>query len=65
MTTTSSLPGGRELISLPPRQPMRLRDFTFNNNGERVYAMRLDGRVYEWNLAELHRELAKLALDWQ
>ena len=44
---------------------MRLRDFTFNNAGDRVYALRLDGRVYEWNLDELRHELKKLELDWK
>jgi WD40 repeat protein len=59
------LPEGRELVSLPPPHPMVLRDFTFSASGDRLYLLRLDGRVYEWNLAQLHKELAKLELDWE
>ena len=53
------------MVSLAPPRPMRLRDFTFDNAGDRLFAMRIDGRVYEWKLAELRRELGKLNLDWQ
>jgi serine/threonine protein kinase/WD40 repeat protein len=59
------LPEGRELVSLPPPQPMRLRDFTFSAAGDHLYLLRVDGRVHEWNLAQVHRELSKLGLDWQ
>lgn len=60
-----ALPEGREVVSLPPPQAMRLRDFSFGAAGDRLYLLRLDGRVDEWNLAQLHRELAELGLDWE
>jgi WD40 repeat protein len=59
------LPEGRELVSLPPPQPMRLRDFTFSAAGDHLYLLRVDGRIHEWNLAQVRRELAKLGLDWE
>ena len=59
-----ALPQGRELLSLPPPQALRLRDFTFGAAGDRLYLQRLDGAVGEWDLARLREELAKLELDW-
>jgi hypothetical protein len=44
---------------------MRFQDLTFSSTGDRLYVLRGDGRVYEWNLAELRTELAKLGLNWQ
>jgi WD40 repeat protein len=60
-----TLPAAREVVSLPPPQPLRVRDFTFSAAGDRLYVLRLDGRVYEWNLARLREQLAKLGLDWE
>ncbi len=60
-----ALPEGRELVSLPPPQATRLRDFAFSASGEHLYLMGLDGRIYEWNLAQLRKELTKLGLPWE
>src|SRR5205807_8105465 len=62
--TIRSLPEARRSITLPPPQPMRVRDLVFGAAGDRLYLMRLDGRVYEWDLDRLRAELAKLQLDW-
>ncbi len=59
-----SLPEGRQLLALPPPSPMRLQTLAFSPTGDRLYALRGNGAVYEWNLAELRKELAKLGLDW-
>jgi WD40 repeat protein len=60
-----ALPEGRVLLSLPPPRPLRLRDFTFSASGDHLYLMGLDGRIYEWDLAELRKELTKLGLAWE
>jgi WD40 repeat protein len=60
-----ALPDGRELVSLPPAQPLGISDLRFSRTGDRLYLVRLDGRVYEWDLARLRAELAKLGLDWE
>jgi serine/threonine protein kinase/WD40 repeat protein len=59
-----ALPEGREVASLPLPRAVRLRELTFSVSGDRLYLMGLDGRIYDWNLAELRRELAKLGLPW-
>ena len=43
---------------------MRLRELRFGATSDRIYLVRLDGRVYEWDLAELNRQLADLHLAW-
>jgi hypothetical protein len=58
------LPEGRVLASPPPPRPMVLRDFTFGASGDHLYLLRLDGRVHEWNLAQLRQEVSKLELGW-
>jgi hypothetical protein len=60
-----ALPEGRQLLALPPPSPMRLQTLLFSPTGDRLYALRGNGTVYEWNLAELRKELAKLGLDWR
>jgi serine/threonine protein kinase/WD40 repeat protein len=59
-----SVPDGKRIATLPPPEPMRLRELTFSAAGDRIYLLRLDGRVYEWDLAELNRQLASLHLAW-
>jgi hypothetical protein len=58
------LPEGRVLASPPPPRPMVLRDFTLGASGDHLYLLRLDGRVHEWNLAQLRQEVSKLELGW-
>jgi WD40 repeat protein len=62
--TLRSLPDGNRIATLPPSEPMRLRELTFGATSDRIYLVRLDGRVYEWDLAELKRQLASLHLAW-
>src|ERR1051325_2975875 len=62
--TVRSIPDGKRIVTLPPPGPMRLRELTFGAAGGRIYMIRLDGRVYEWDLAESNRQLATLQLAW-
>jgi hypothetical protein len=59
-----SVPDGNRIVTLPPPEPMRLRELTFGSTSDRIYLVRLDGRVYEWDLAELRRQLGNLHLAW-
>ena len=59
-----SVPDGKRIATLPPPEPMRLRELRFGATSDRIYLVRLDGRVYEWDLAELNRQLADLHLAW-
>jgi hypothetical protein len=59
-----ALPEGHLLLALPPPQPMRFQAITFSKNDDRLFALRGDGRLYEWNLGQLHQHLAALRLDW-
>jgi WD40 repeat protein len=62
--TLRSLPSGAELIALIPPRAVRLSDWRFTPDNQRLYALANTGRVYDWDLAEIRRELAKLKLDW-
>jgi len=58
-----ALPEGRLLLALPPPSPMRLQTLIFSPSGNQIYALRANGTVYEWNLGELRKELARLGSD--
>jgi WD40 repeat protein len=62
--TLRSLPDGNRIATLPPSEPMRLRELAFGATSDRIYLVRLDGRVYEWDLVEFKRQLASLHLAW-
>jgi WD40 repeat protein len=59
-----ALPAGRLLLELPPPQPMRFQAIKFSQHDDRLFALRGNGRVYEWHLGQLHQHLAALRLDW-
>ena len=59
-----ALPAGRRLLELPPPQPMRFQAIKFSQHDDRLFALRGNGRVYEWHLAQLRKDLAALRLDW-
>ncbi len=60
-----SLPKAKLMLELPPPQPLRIRDLDFSPDGRRLYLWESPGRLLEWDLAELRRELAKRGLDWK
>jgi hypothetical protein len=59
------LPSGKELVHLPPPRALDAQEYQFSPDGSRLFVLLENGRICEWNLAELRRELAKLNLDWQ
>ena len=60
-----TLPDGKPLIGLPPPQPMRFQALVFSPAGDRLYALRGNGAVYEWDLGKLRKKLAEARLDWK
>lgn len=58
------LPGGNELILLTPPHPMSVQHYQFSPDSTRLLFMSNNGQMFDWNLAEIRRELAKLSLDW-
>jgi WD40 repeat protein len=63
--TLRSLPTGEELLRLPPPQTLRIVAVTFSPDAKRLFLLSATGQVFEWNLAALRVELAKLGLDWE
>lgn len=53
------------VLSLPPPQPIHLRDLAFSPDRRRLYLWQSTGRLLEWDLAELRRELEKRGLAWE
>jgi hypothetical protein len=43
---------------------MRFQAIKFSQHDDRLFALRGNGRVYEWHLGQLHQHLAALRLDW-
>lgn len=62
--TLRNMPSGVELMRLTPPSPVRLSDWRFAPDCQRLYVLTITGRVFDWNLSELRHELAKLKLDW-
>jgi len=60
-----SLPDGRERLRLKPPFPLVLSRVQLSADGNRLWSLGLGHRVYEWDLAAIRQELAKLGLDWQ
>ena len=60
-----SLPGAGVVLDLPPPHPLRLHDLAFSPDRTRVYLLQGHGRLCEWDLAELRRELASRGLAWE
>jgi hypothetical protein len=58
-----SLPEAKLIMELPPPQRLRIRDLQFSPDGRRLYLLQATGRLLEWDLAALRRELARRSLD--
>ncbi len=58
------LPDGGELLTLPAATRAQVVGWIFSPDAQQVFAIPQSGPPLEWDLAELHRELAKLGLDW-
>jgi WD40 repeat protein len=59
------LPRGEEIILLPPPYPISVQDHAFSPDGTRLFFLSNNGHMFDWDLSEIRRELAKLKLDWQ
>jgi hypothetical protein len=52
-------------MALPLPHGMRLFDWRFSPDGTRIFLLPSTGQVFEWHLAEIRGELAKLGLNWK
>jgi hypothetical protein len=58
------LPKGEEVILLTPPQPIFVQHHQFNSDSTRLLFMGNNGQMFDWDLAEIRRELTRLKLDW-
>ncbi len=58
------LPSGEELILLTPPHSISLQYHQFSSDGTRLLVMGNNGQMFDWDIREIRRELAKLGLDW-
>ena len=58
------LPSGEELILLTPPQSIPVQNFQFSVDSARLLFVSNNGQMFDWDLSEIRRELAKLGLDW-
>ena len=58
-----TLPDASLILELPA-QSLRLHYVSFSPDRQRLYLWQASGRLLEWDLAELRRELAQRGLDW-
>lgn len=59
------LPSGHEVILLTPPQSISVQHHQFSPDGTRLLFMSNNGQMFDWDLGEVRRELAKLKLDWE
>jgi serine/threonine protein kinase/WD40 repeat protein len=57
-------PECQELVTLKPPLVLPIRSACFAPDGGRLWLMSSGYRVFEWNLSQLHTELAKVGLAW-
>jgi WD40 repeat protein len=60
-----SIPDAQVVLDLPPPQLLRFQDLAFSPDRQRLYLWQSTGRLLEWDLRELRRELARRGLDWR
>jgi eukaryotic-like serine/threonine-protein kinase len=58
------LPSGKELILLTPPQSIPVQNFQFSADSTRLLFVSNNGQMFDWDLSEIRRALAKLGLDW-
>ena len=59
-----SFPDCRELVTLKPPLVVAVKSACLNADGSRLWLLAGGYRVFEWDLATLRQELAKIGLDW-
>jgi eukaryotic-like serine/threonine-protein kinase len=60
-----TLPDCELLLELPPPHPLRLQDLAFSPERSRLYLLQANGRLFDWDLAALQRELARRGMGWE
>ncbi len=59
-----SFPDCRELVTLKPPIALPVQSACLSRDGNRLWLLDSGYRIFEWNLAELRSELARLGLNW-
>jgi len=59
-----SFPGCQEIVTLKPPLVVPIRSACLSEDGSRLWLLAIGCRLFEWNLAELRTELARLGLNW-
>ena len=60
-----TFPDCKELVTLKPPLVISFRSACLSADGRRLWLLGSGYRLFEWNLAQLRSELAKLGLDWE
>ncbi|MBK8037383.1 MAG: protein kinase [Verrucomicrobiaceae bacterium] len=60
-----SVPDLRLIVSLTPPLPLDFRSVVWSNDSTKLWAMGVAGRMFEWDLGGLQRELKKLGMEWK
>jgi eukaryotic-like serine/threonine-protein kinase len=60
-----SVPDLRLIISLTPPLPLDFRRVVWSNDGSKLRALGVAGRMFEWDLASLQGEMKELGMEWQ
>jgi len=59
-----TFPDCREVVTLKPPMSLPVRSACFSADGSRLWFLGNGYRIFEWNLADLRAELARLGLNW-
>jgi WD40 repeat protein len=59
-----TFPECKELVTLKPPLSIAVRNALLSGDGSRLWLLAGGYRIFEWNIGELRKELAKLSLDW-
>jgi hypothetical protein len=60
-----TFPECRELVTLKPPLVVPIGSACFSADGNRIWLLAAGYRLFEWNVGQLRKDLAKLGLDWQ
>jgi WD40 repeat protein len=59
-----TFPEAQELVTLKPPLAVPVRTACVSGDGTKLWLLASGYRIFEWNLAELRSQLARLGLDW-
>ena len=63
--TLRRIPSGEEILTLTPPQPLRLQQINFTHSGSRLMMLQANGRICEWDMANVRKELDGMKLGWR